>query len=150
MNRIEAIKELIAQELISDQQMLLNRLNKIYNIETNQAAISRDLRKIGVIKRLEKGKMVYTLPSVDVQSELLALALVSIEHNETMIVIKTHPALADFVGDCIDQHPDLEILGCISGENTVFVAPKSTKDIAKTYEDLCKKFYFKKEVKNEK
>lgn len=150
MNRMEAIKELIDKELISDQQMLLDRLNKIYQIETNQAAISRDLRKLGVVKKLQKGKMSYALPSVDVQAELLSLALVSIQHNEAMIVIKTHPALADFVGDCIDQHTDLDILGCISGENTVFVTPKSTKDIAKVSDELCKKFSFKKEVEHEK
>ncbi len=79
------------------------------------------------------------------QSEILKLALIDITHNESMIVIKTYPALADFVGDRIDEvEEELEVLGCLSGENTVFVTPKSVKNIKKTYEALCTKLKFKK------
>jgi transcriptional regulator of arginine metabolism len=63
-----------------------------------------------------------------------------------MIVIKTYPALADFVGDCVDQHINLDVLGCLAGENVVFVIPKSTKNIGRTCDAICKKFHFKKGV----
>ncbi|MES2199993.1 MAG: hypothetical protein V4489_07480 [Chlamydiota bacterium] len=146
MDRQDAIKELVSKELISDQKRLVERLLSVYGIETNQVTVSRDLGKLGIIKKRIKGELFYELPSTDVQTQILNLALLSIEYNETMIVIKTQPALADFVGDCLDRHKDLQILGCLAGENTVFVAPKSIKDIQQVYLSICEKFSFKKKV----
>lgn len=147
ITRQQAIQQLVKKNSVSDQNQLVALLLDDYGIETNQAVVSRDLRKLGVVKKIINGLLVYEMPDVDVTTEILRLALVDITHNETMIVIKTHPALADFVGDYIDQHSDLEILGCISGENTVFVTPFSIKNISKTYEAICEKFQFKKKKK---
>ena len=149
ISRQDAIKELVSKELISDQNRLVDKLLSVYGIETNQVTVSRDLGKLGIIKKRIKGEMFYELPSVDVQTQILNLALVSIEHNETMIVIKTHPALADFVGDYLDQHQDLRILGCLSGENVVFVVPKTIKEIEQVYLAICKKLSFKKKEKGD-
>lgn len=132
------------KKAVSDQNHLVELLAKHAKIETNQAVVSRDLQKLGVIKKMVKGSSVYELPERDVTTEILQLALVDISHNETTIVIKTHPALADFVGDCVDQYTDLDILGCLSGENVVFVTPKSIKTIHETCLTLIEKFQFKK------
>lgn len=142
--RQEAIKELVKKIPISDQKQLVEMLLEFYGIETNQAVVSRDLRKLGIVKKMFNGEMIYEVPSVDVTTEILRLALVDINYNESLIVIKTHPGLAAFVGDYVDQHVDLEVLGCLAGENTVFVTPKSIKNISKTYEAICEKFHFKK------
>lgn len=141
--RQEKIKELLNQELISDQKRIVVLLKQLYNIETNQTVVSRDLHKLGVIKKSRDGKLIYEIPAFDVRTEILKLALISISHNESMIVIKTQPALADFVGDCLDAFTDLDILGCLAGENVVFVVPKSVKNIAKICQDICLKFNFK-------
>lgn len=141
--RQEAIVKLLKERNVSDQNQLVDLLAKEYSIQTNQAVVSRDLRKLGVVKRLVNGISSYELPDRDVTTEILRLALLDIVHNETMIVIKTHPGLADFVGDCVDQYSDLHVLGCLSGENVVFVTPVSIHSIATTYEKLCKKFQFK-------
>lgn len=143
-SRQKAIQELVKKIAISDQKQLVALLKEHYEIEANQAVISRDLRKLGVVKKMVNGVLSYEMPDVDVSAEILRLALVDINHNESMIVIKTHPGLADFVGDCVDQYNDLEVLGCLAGENVVFVAPKSIKNIHKTYEKVCEKFHFKK------
>ena len=129
---------------ISDQKQLVDLLAAHYEIETNQAVVSRDLRKLGITKKVMNDVLSYEVPQVDVKAEILRLALIDISHNESMIVIKTQGGLADFVGDCVDAHTDLEVLGCLSGENVVFVAPKSTKNILKVYEKICEKFHFKK------
>lgn len=144
--RQNAICELVQKESISDQKQLVKLLKEHYKIEANQAVVSRDLRKLGIVKRVINGVLTYELQKVDVTAEILRLALVDIVHNEAMIIIKTHPGLADFVGDCVDQYDDLEVLGCLAGENVVFVSPKSVKQIHKTYEKLCEKFHFKKKV----
>ncbi len=144
ISRQEAIQELVKKKAISDQNELVQLLERHYGIEANQAVVSRDLRKLGIVKKMINGALIYEVPQVDVSAEILKLALVDICYNESMIIIKTHPALADFVGDCIDLHDDLDVLGCLSGENTVFVSPKSIKNIHKTHEKICEKFHFKK------
>lgn len=143
-SRQKAIQELVKKIAISDQMQLVELLKEHYGIEANQAVISRDLRKLGVVKKMVNGVLCYEMPDVDVTAEILRLALVDIQYNEAMIVIKTHPGLAAFVGDCVDQYQDLEVLGCLAGENVLFVTPLSIKHIHKTYEKICEKFHFKK------
>lgn len=144
INRQDAIKEIVSKELISDQTQLVERLMSIYGIDTNQVTVSRDIGKLGIVKKKIRGKTCYELPSIDVRTQILNLALISVECNETMIVIKTHPGLAAFVGDCLDEHTDLNILGCLAGENVVFVVPKSVKTIEQIRLSICEKFSFKK------
>jgi len=48
------------------------------------------------VKKIRNDVLVYELPGIDIQTEILKLALVDIIHNEAMIVIKTQPGLADF------------------------------------------------------
>lgn len=143
-SRQKAIKELVKRIAVSDQKQLVQLLKEHYGIEANQTVVSRDLRKLGIVKKMVKGSLSYEIQEVDISAEILKLALVDITHNESMIVITTYPGLAPFVGDCIDQHEDLEILGCLAGENVVFVTPKSIKNIRKSHEQICEKFHFKK------
>lgn len=142
--RQQAIQELVKKMAVSDQNQLVVLLKEHYEIEANQAVVSRDLHKLGIVKKMINGVLCYEMPNVDISAEILRLALEDIIHNETTIVIKTHPGLAAFVGDCIDQHVDLEVLGCIAGENVVFVTPLSVKNISKIYKKICEKFHFKK------
>lgn len=144
--RQQAIKELIQKIAISDQKELVTLLDTHYKIKTNQAATSRDLRKLGIVKRMTNGVMAYESVEIDVIKEILKLAVLDIDYNETMIVIKTYPGIADFIGDCLDQCENSEILGCLSGENTILVIPKSTKNLKKAYEEVCKVVYFKKPI----
>lgn len=141
--RQDAIKTLVAHESINDQKQLVEKLQTQYGIETNQAVVSRDLRKLGIVKKQIKGTLIYELPHTDAGTEILKLALEDIQFNEVMIVINTYPGVAPFVGDSIDQTPSLGVLGCIAGENVVFVTPKSVKDLPAVYEALCKHFHFK-------
>lgn len=132
--RKTAIAELVKSHAIEDQAMLLDLLKKEYNIDTNQAAISRDIRKLGIHKRARGESMVYELPQTDAVTEILHYAVRSIAHNEAMIVIHTVPGTADLVGDFLDSQHNLAILATLAGENVVFIAPISTKHI----EELAK------------
>lgn len=142
--RQNAIVDVLKKVAVSDQNKLVELLKKHHGIETNQVTVSRDLRKLGVVKQLINNDLIYCLPQTDVKTEILRLALIDITYNEVMIVIKTYPALADFVGDYIDQNLELDVLGNLAGENTVFVTPKSVKKIKQTYDLLCEKLNFKK------
>lgn len=144
LDRQQAIKELITENSVADQYQIVDLLKEKYGIETNQTIVSRDLRKLGVVKKNLNGAMVYEMAEIDVQTEIFRSALVDIEHNEVMIVIKTHPGLAAFVGDHLDQCADLNILGCLAGENVVFITPKSISELDQIFNAICKKFQVKK------
>lgn len=135
--RQTAIQELVKTQIIEDQTALIELLQKQYGIVTNQAAISRDLRKLGIHKRVHEGTTAYELPKIDIVSEILRYAVVSVRRNESMIVINTIEGTAAFVGDYLDKQHDLAILGTLAGENIVFVAPQSTQNIEELYNQLC-------------
>lgn len=126
--RHQAIKSIIGAHKISDHQALLELLDKEYNIQTSQAVVSRDLRSLGVVKKSVNGQLIYDNVD-DPSKDLLRRAIVSIAHNEALIVISTLAGCAAFVGDYIDAHKHLGILGTLAGENVVFITPISTRDI---------------------
>jgi transcriptional regulator of arginine metabolism len=142
--RQKLIKEIFSKQKITSQKQLVDILEKKFNIKSNQAVISRDLRKLKVVKTQKNNELIYEIPINDATVDILKLGILSIEHNEIMILINTHPGLAPFVGDYIDKRDDLNILGCIAGENVVFVTPKTIHNISKTYENICIKLYYKK------
>lgn len=142
-HRLRAIRELIQKYPIEDQVELVDKLQKLYGIDATQSIISRDLRVLNIGKRNDQGRMVYDVLDKDVQSDILRNAIVDITYNETLIVIKTMPALADFTAEYIDQQELAEVLGTIAGENTVFVVPASVIRIKKLYELMCQKLFFK-------
>ncbi len=145
--RRAAIQALIAEKVIEDQQTLALLLQQHYGIKTNQAIISRDLRTLGITKVLDQGKSVYQLPTRDIHSEILNLSILDIQHNDHMVVIKTLPALADFVGDFLDSQEEQGILGTLSGENTVFVTPIKGLSITTFYQKICSLTHFKQRNK---
>jgi transcriptional regulator of arginine metabolism len=141
--RHEAIKELIKSHPIEDQETLVELIKKKYGIDTNQSIVSRDLRQLGVSKHQVNNRMIYELKEYDASREILRLAIMEVDHNESMIVIKTLPGLADFVGDYLDMQEDLLILGNIAGENTIFLVPRAKTSITALYNQVCKILYFK-------
>jgi len=141
--RKTVLAELVQNHAIEDQASLLELLKSEHGIFTNQAAISRDLRSMGISKRLRGNKIVYELPQVDVISEIMHYAIKSMVHNETMIIINTVSGTADVVGDFLDQQKDLEILGTLAGENVVFIVPVSIKNIEKLFQQLSQRIKIK-------
>jgi transcriptional regulator of arginine metabolism len=136
-DRMAAIRELLEKQEVGDQGSLIERLATVYGIESNQTAISRDLHQLGATKRMIAGKTVYELPKFDASEEILRLAVLGIDHNESLIVIDTLPGLAGFVGDYLDVRGDLPVLGTLAGENVLFVTPKTTKEMKKCFEKIC-------------
>lgn len=142
--RHAAIKQLIKENAIEDQQSLVKMIKEKYGIETNQSIISRDLLNLGITKKKVDDKLVYEEPTIDASREILRLAVIDISHNESVIVVKTIPGLAAFVGDYLDMQRQIEILGTIAGENIVFIAPKTVKNIKNILNDISKILFFKK------
>lgn len=91
-----------------------------------QSTISRDLKVLGATRILrEDGNFAYHLRSA-LPGPFPSDMVTSIEHNESMIVIRTRVGRAQAVGIEIDamRHPD--ILGTLAGDDTVLVIARST------------------------
>lgn len=132
--RQKKLKRCIEQNRCEDQKRLVELLS-CEGIMTTQAVVSRDLKEIGVIKKSDQKGRFYALPEKDLEKEILQRAVLEISHNKMMIVVHTVAGMAAFVGDVLDAS-DLPLLGCISGENVVFVAPLDVSEIDETCKSL--------------
>lgn len=144
--RHEALKELLQNTQVHDQQTLVELMKERYDISTNQSIISRDLRSLGVSKKVAGESTVYELPSIDASQEILQLCIVGIDRSEHLVVVKTVAGLASFVGDFLDAQEHLPIIGTIAGENTIFVAPKYGITTNDCLEEVAKVLHIKSKI----
>ncbi|MGB7978389.1 MAG: arginine repressor [Chlamydiales bacterium] len=137
---VDALRLLLMGRKASTQEAICSALEKL-GYEINQTKVSRLLRKIGAIKiENEHGQTVYSLPrepappSMNTQIRDL---IVNIVANEALVVIFTSPGSASMVARVLDYNQiTTEILGTIAGDDTIFVAPKTIKDIRKLTEEI--------------
>jgi transcriptional regulator of arginine metabolism len=135
--RLSSLRKLLSAGLISTQEELVEELRH-QKFRVTQSTISRDLRKIGAIKGQDAtGRTVYRLLD---ESSMPAIMpghgfgglLVNIQHNGSLIVINTTPGSASLVARQLDQTKPEGILGTIAGDDTIFVAPVSSRKIEQT------------------
>ncbi len=138
--RLTALKDLLSEGDASTQEELADALFK-KRFDVTQSTISRDLRKIGAVKAIDQsGRTVYRLPvlgepaaasQVNYTTGLRGLML-DIAHNGAMIVIHTAPGSASLIASYLDRTKPNGILGTIAGDDTIFVAPRSMRQVAQT------------------
>jgi transcriptional regulator of arginine metabolism len=130
---LEAFKNLLLGRKANTQEEICSELEK-QGYEINQSKVSRLLRKIGAIKVVnEHGQTVYSLarePAPPTLMTPLRDLIIDIVSNEILVVIYTSPGSASMVARVLDYNQlTTEILGTIAGDDTIFVAPKSIKEI---------------------
>ncbi len=141
--RQKMIQALIQEERCQDQQALVSLLAKM-GIVTTQAVVSRDLKELGVAKKTDTKGRYYALPAKDLEKQILQKAVLEVNHNKMMIAIHTQAGMAPYVGDRLDES-GISILGCIAGENIVFVAPADISQIDHVCQLLEEFFYVSKD-----
>ena len=137
LSRLEAIRHLVSTRALHSQTELAELLKNSFHIDAHQSLISRDLRTLGIVKVVEQGKSVYRLSASNPEQEILKKAIVSINQNNSMIVVETMAGLAPFVADQIDLIRDqIGVLGTLGGENTIFVVPQKINNIQAVCQSL--------------
>jgi len=120
---------LLAGDGGSSQVQLVEALAE-RGITTTQSTISRDLKLLGAQRRVrEDGSFVYRLEATGHSSFPTAMVL-SVEHNEVMVVVRTRVGRAPAVGLELDGLRHADILGTIAGDDTVLVIPRSVARVA--------------------
>ncbi|GAA0351061.1 transcriptional regulator AhrC/ArgR [Bacillus horti] len=128
------IREIIAKNNVETQDELVDFLrNAGFNV--TQATVSRDIKELSLIKvPLMDGKYKYSLPAdqrynpLQKLSRVLVDSFVGVDHTENLIVIKTLPGNANTVGVLIDHLDWPEIMGNISGDDTILIICKKREE----------------------
>jgi transcriptional regulator of arginine metabolism len=122
-DRRGAIVRLLADGSVRRQQELVRLLRKQGHVAT-QSSISRDLREIGVLK----ARGGYVLPSHEViraNGNFSTLAHFVREVRRAgpcLTVVKTSTGAAQSVAVAIDKAQWPEVVGTLSGDDTIFIA----------------------------
>lgn len=132
------IKQIIQEERIENQEKLLKRLHQ-QGFKTTQATLSRDLHKMGIIRVPTQEGYRYVIAEEEGGHsfrKLVGMEILSILHNESMVVVKTITGRAQGVALFIDQLKNPHILATLAGENAVLVIPDSVSRITQIEDDL--------------
>jgi transcriptional regulator of arginine metabolism len=120
--RREALRRLITDSPVGRQQDLVRLLGKA-GFPATQSSVSRDLRELGVAKRGDR----YVLPddSAPVVDDFAAVArfVRSIKPaGPNLAVVRTTAGAAQSVAIVLDRADWPEVVGTLSGDDTIFVA----------------------------
>ena len=137
-SRLETLKLLISSNELGNQEEVLKALRK-EGFKLTQATLSRDLKQLKVAKAASmNGKYVYVLPNETMYKRIptprMAREMMqvsgfqSVSYSGNMGIMKTRPGYASSIAYNIDNGGIAEILGTISGNDTIFIAFKEPFD----------------------
>ena len=127
--RQEKILEIIATRNIETQEDLISALRS-EGFNATQATASRDIRQLQLVKVLDNGVYKYVAPRAESEisgtyNYALFASILDIKYALNNVVIKTSPGLAQAVAAAIDTLNDVEILGCVAGDDCIILVSKS-------------------------
>jgi transcriptional regulator of arginine metabolism len=131
LKRQNRIKEILFDLQIASQEQLVELLVS-EGIEITQATLSRDFAELGVIRVSGGNGIHYILNPTEAGSQvakLIGFEILSVTHNESMIVVRTLAGRAQGVASYFDRLNRQEILGTVAGDDTVLVIPDKHKNI---------------------
>ena len=138
------ILDIIAEYPIETQDELLTRL-KDEGYKATQATISRDIKDLRLVKTLgSDGKYRYVSASknsTDIRSNfssLFASSVNSIDFAQNIVVIKTLSGMAQAVCAALDSNGYKAVVGTIAGDDTIFIACRSSQLAVNLTEELKK------------
>jgi transcriptional regulator of arginine metabolism len=132
--RLHLLKQLITDGSASTQVEFVESL-AASGIEVTQATISRDLTAIGAVRGPDGYQLPdrngaippsATQPSDGLQRVLREHAMIA-KQADSIVVLRTIPGHADFVASELDATPPSGMVGCIAGDDTIFIATTSNK-----------------------
>ena len=131
--RRDAIRAILADgnggDPVNSQDELRRRL-RARGFKASQATLSRDMAVIGAQRAAGANGPRYL---VDGDGGALPLEPVrrlvdGVDHSDTLVVVRTKASAASTVARALDEAHLDEVLGTIAGDDTVFVATRSTQD----------------------
>jgi transcriptional regulator of arginine metabolism len=133
------LAKIIREHAVGRQTELVAMLRKHGHVAT-QSSVSRDLRELGVAKLGDR----YVLPDVAQPkndfSTLKQFVSARLTAGTTLTVLKTTVGSAQSVAVAIDTARWPEVVGTISGDDTIFIATAGAREQRKLAERLLALF----------
>ena len=137
--RRSLLKRIVQEHKLGSQAELVDHL-RACGVECTQATLSRDLRDMGIVRRTTPTGPAYTLEQSRVYAaavrRVVGMEILGIEHNGSLVVIRTLAGRAQGVAAFIDSWDEARILGTVAGDDTVFVAPRKIENISELTESI--------------
>ena len=128
------IREIVESQCIQTQEELADALAQ-HGMVVTQATVSRDIKEMHLLKVLsEEGGYRYATMDKSEQGmnerliRMLSDSVVDMSSANNLIVIHTLPGSAHVAGEAIDSLKWPEVVGTISGDNTLLVIAQSAQD----------------------
>lgn len=142
-NRQAKILELIESKDIETQEQLLMELEAC-GFSTTQATISRDIKELRIIKELNKnGVYRYGVSSRQMDNtsaaklnSIFRQCVVSCDHAQNIVVIKTMPGMASAACSAIDNMDFDTIIGTLAGDDTAFLLLRDSSSATALCSDI--------------
>ncbi|MEL7022421.1 MAG: ArgR family transcriptional regulator [Pseudomonadota bacterium] len=122
--RRAAIRNLLANESIRTQAALIQRLKALGHIAT-QSSISRDLKDLRVVKDPEGYHLAHSADDETLTLGALEFVRSTAAAGPNLLVVQTAVGAAQRVAVELDRSGWSEIVGTLSGDDTIFVATPS-------------------------
>ncbi|MEO8445722.1 MAG: hypothetical protein ABI567_12015, partial [Gammaproteobacteria bacterium] len=122
--RQQAILKILRRQHVNRQDELVDLLRK-RGIEATQSSISRDLRQLGISKLGQEYRPVVEGEAAETARDLGMLAEFVVETRTAgpyQTVVKTVAGAAGQVALALDRSGWPEIVGTVSGDDTIFIA----------------------------
>ena len=139
--RQKAILEVVESCAVETQEDLIEKL-KERGIDCAQATISRDIKRLHLVKEPYAGKYRYTVSQrrsgyevAERLQELLQECGTHVTHANNLIVFRTMPGLGMAAGAAFDSMMIGQMLGCVSGDDTVVIIMRDNASA----EEFCAK-----------
>jgi transcriptional regulator of arginine metabolism len=122
-DRQAALFELVRTKSIGNQDELRQELAQL-RIDATQSSISRDLIELGITKL--RGK--YHPPVTSPDGSRAGIVLEVATAGDHLVVVKTPPGQASMLALVVDREKIPGIVGTVAGDDTFFVAVRSSAD----------------------
>ena len=139
--RQKAILEIVESCAVETQEELIEKLSQ-RGIDCAQATISRDIKRLHLVKEPYAGKYRYTVSQrragYDVTErlqDLLRECGTHVTYANNLIVFRTMPGLGMAAGAAFDSMVIRQMLGCVSGDDTVVIIMRDNASA----EEFCMK-----------
>ena len=136
--RHQAILDLISSQRITTQDQL-QELLKEQGFDVTQATVSRDIKELMLVKKLNsKGEYSYSLPNHDKNEEtklksIFAQSVIDVDYAGNIVVVKCFSGMANAACAAIDLNVAnyKSIVGTIAGDDSFFILCRTEEDAVK-------------------
>ncbi|WP_274365331.1 transcriptional regulator AhrC/ArgR [Paenibacillus thermotolerans] len=136
------IREIITSKEVETQDELVDAL-RAAGFAVTQATVSRDIKEMHLVKvPLANGRYKYSLPADQKFNPAMKLkrALIdyfgSIDYADHLVVMKSLPGTANTLAELIDNLDWPDVMGTISGDNTVLIICRDKETSSRVVEQI--------------